>query len=76
MDPTFLTNFITSPYFILVILFTVFGYMLSPFGKKGMIAGGFAGLCVALVYETVPMEYTLVVMLAALMIYALIYKRR
>lgn len=54
-----LENFLTTPWFLVVVMASVFGWMLSDWGKTGFAIGATVGLIVMYVAETVPGGYAL-----------------
>lgn len=70
-----LSDILTSPFFILTIVFAGFGYLASDLHKHGFYIGGVIGMIVAFIGAMVDLEYFLAVFLLIVVIYA-IYKRR
>lgn len=70
-----LSQILTSPFFILTVLFAGFGYLMADLHKNGFFIGGVVGLIVALISSIVPLEYFIAVFLLLVVIIG-IKKRR
>lgn len=70
-----LSQILTSPFFILTVLFAGFGYLMADLQKNGFFIGGVVGLIVALISSIVPLEYFIAVFLLLVVIIG-IKKRR
>lgn len=74
----FLENFLTSPWLLIIILFMIFGWMISGplnLGNKGFIAGGIIGLLSMLVMDTVDMSLVLFSMFIVFVVLAIWQKK-
>lgn len=70
-----LSDILTSPFFLLTVVFAAFGYLVSDMHKHGFYIGGVIGLIVAAISSMVAFEYLLSAFLLLVIVYAIMKRK-